>query len=388
MQHLEPCDWCRDARAKPQPKPDRRDHDAYHLTLHFILHSISRMAITSFSFNGKIHCSPLKNLDMTMAYLALFFLTLWPLVALSFPDRYLAHARDPVITQAPRLDDHSLFARGDVATCGFVSGDAKSPLTCPTSYSCTSTVQDLIGWACCDQIQCAGNYYTCVDYGAQLCDDDLGDAACSSIYTSILSCSSAAPSCFSYARSLSLGAESTYYSLACGQTSGTVLALQTSLGAKSPAAVTGASSTAFGQASPTSSAGSSSSLTSDTSPSSSPPSSSGLSAGEWAGVGVACLAISVAIMVGWWKKHQVLWLVTCGRRGYKKSVKPPRAQGGHPLAYMGNGGSHNVGNGGPNYMGNSGANIMGNGGPNHMANGGANHVGANHVMNVGRWGTR
>lgn len=148
---------------------------------------------------------------MIMAYVAFLFLTFWPMVALSFPDDYLMHAREPLITQAPGIDDHPLFARGDVSTCGFVSGDAsmspsphtlslsvqfrtdmhdprslESPLTCPTSYSCTSTIQLMLGWACCDQIQCAGNYYTCVDYGAQLCDG-LDAAGCSSIYISILS---------------------------------------------------------------------------------------------------------------------------------------------------------------------------------------------------------
>ena len=60
-------------------------------------------------------------------------------------------------------------------------------------------------------------------------------------------------------------------------------------------------------------------------------------------------------MVGWWKKHQVLWFVTCGNRGYKKSKKPQNAQAGHQLTGMGNGG--------------------------------ANNGGANHVTNVGRWGT-
>lgn len=95
-------------------------------------------------------------------------------------------------------------------------------------------------------------------------------------------------------------------------------------------------------------------------------------------------------MVGWWKKHQVLWLLTCGSRGWKTTVKPPRVQAGHPLGVMGNGGPNNVGNGGHNYIGNGGANYMGNGGPNnmgngghnYMGNGGANYMGANHVPNV------
>ena len=108
---------------------------------------------------------------------------------------------------------------------------------------------------------------------------------------------------------------------------------------------TTASSTVFGQASPSSSAGSSSSSSSSFDPSPSPTrsSSSGLSAGEKGGIVVACLAIAAAIVVGWWKKHQVLWLVTCGRRGYKNSVKPLQAQAGHQLVNFGNGGANNVG---------------------------------------------
>ena len=56
----------------------------------------------------------------------------------------------------------------------------------------------------------------------------------------------------------------------------------------------------------------------------------------------------------------MLWFVTCGKRGYKKSKKPQLAQAGHQLAGVGNGSA------------------------NH---GGANHGGANLVTNVGRWGT-
>ena len=137
-----------------------------------------------------------------------------------------------------------------------------------------------------------------------------------------------------------------------------------------------ASSTALAQAGPSASAGSSSSAGSGSgsSPSPTPSSSSGLSTGEKAGIAVACVAMTVAIVVGWWKKHQVLWFITCGRRGYKKSKKPQRAQAGHPLTNMGSG---TMGNG---TMGNG---IMGNG---TMSYGGANNVGVNHVTNFGRWG--
>ena len=62
-----------------------------------------------------------------------------------------------------------------------------SPLTCPTGYSCGPTYLDInVGWACCDQIQCVGNYNVCEDYGQDLCGN-LGGDSCSSAYTSILS---------------------------------------------------------------------------------------------------------------------------------------------------------------------------------------------------------
>lgn len=140
-----------------------------------------------------------------------------------------------------------------------------------------------------------------------------------------------------------------------------------------------ASSTALGQAGPSASASSSSSSGSGSLPSPTPSSSSPLSTGEKAGIAVACVAMAVAIVVGWWKKHQVLWFITCGRRGYKKSKKPQRAQAGHPLTNMGSGtmGNGTMGNG---TMGNG---IMGNG---TMSYGGANNVGVNHVTNLGRWG--
>ena len=58
-----------------------------------------------------------------------------------------------------------------------------SPLTCQSGYSCTSIY---IGWACCDEIQCAGDYRACADYGDNMCPG-LDASECSNIYTSILS---------------------------------------------------------------------------------------------------------------------------------------------------------------------------------------------------------
>jgi len=175
---------------------------------------------------------------------------------------------DPLITQRATLD-HALFARS-IATCGYISGNAGPPspfpltpysnlssysalpppqiqthsptltnihppaypLTCPSGYDCVSTMQDRFAWACCNQIQCVSNYQTCADFGAGLCEDNLlGAAECSSIYTSILSCSdTAAPSCFLYARSTGIGDPITRYSWGCGASGSTVLVLATTTG--------------------------------------------------------------------------------------------------------------------------------------------------------------
>lgn len=69
---------------------------------------------------------------MIMACFAFLSLMLWPMVALSFPDRYLMHAREPLITQAPQINNHPLLARGAVSTCGFVSGDVSMSPSSPS----------------------------------------------------------------------------------------------------------------------------------------------------------------------------------------------------------------------------------------------------------------
>jgi hypothetical protein len=92
-------------------------------------------------------------------------------------------------------------------------------------------MQDLGAWACCNQIQCVGNYRTCADMGAGLCEAGLDGSACSGIYTSILSCSDTnSPSCFRYARSTALGDFDTQYSWGCGASGDTVLVLATTTG--------------------------------------------------------------------------------------------------------------------------------------------------------------
>lgn len=49
-----------------------------------------------------------------------------------------------------------------------------------------------------------------------------------------------------------------------------------------------------------------------------------LSVGEIAGIAVPIVAIIVAVVVGWWKRHQVVWCFTCGWRGHKHSQRSTR----------------------------------------------------------------
>ncbi|KAL2045623.1 hypothetical protein N7G274_002051 [Stereocaulon virgatum] len=257
-------------------------------------------------------------------------------------------ALEPLITLSPAIGENILFGRQALATCGYVSGNGASPLTCPSGYSCTSTIQLMPQWACCNQIECLGNYRMCADYGAELCSFALDAAQCSNIYTSILSCTSDAPSCISYVRSTNIDDTNLYTSLACGQSSKTILALATTTGGKGQAAPsstlavggTAAAVTSFslGGSAPGSSQGSGQG-------SNSPPSDNGLSGGAIGGLVVASVAVVVAIIVGWWKRHQVVWFFTCGAYGDRHTVRHQPANHGHQM--FGLDGNANGGQGPP-----------------------------------------
>lgn len=162
-----------------------------------------------------------------------------------------------------------------------------------------------------------------------------------------MSSSSDAPACVTYARSRSVGDISTQISLGCGQTSGTILALISTTapgkGSK-PTSAAGGNDFSIPTAGVTQSAdGSSSSQTpgfssdSNSNPSngntsSSSRSGSKLSAGEIAAIVIPIVAIIVAFLVGWWKRHQVVWCITCGLHGEKHSQRPMRVEGPHPYA--------------------------------------------------------
>lgn len=48
---------------------------------------------------------------------------------------------------------------------------------------------------------------------------------------------------------------------------------------------------------------------------------------------VPVVTMVVAVIVAWWRRHQFVWLLTCGARGYRHSKRPDRIpQNTHPYA--------------------------------------------------------
>ncbi|PSK43690.1 hypothetical protein B9Z65_7204 [Elsinoe australis] len=146
----------------------------------------------------------------------------------------LVSATTPVpasaITAAPI---HKDLQRRAPFTCGYVSGQGASALTCPNGYSCYNTIgAGSVRWACCNELGCVNDYALCNDYGTQGCASfQLEPSVCSSIYGGpILSCSSEAPSCMRYARSSTLGDSLVYYSLTCGMEARDIPVLLTTTG--------------------------------------------------------------------------------------------------------------------------------------------------------------
>ncbi|KAK1907276.1 hypothetical protein P3342_005601 [Pyrenophora teres f. teres] len=128
-----------------------------------------------------------------------------------------------VITPAPVVYG-DIFKRA-IATCGFIRGNSASAVTCPQDYNCITTKS---AFACCNNVECKGNWGMCRPYGQNDCNGvDLPDPVCASIYGSILQCSIKAPECVRYARSAALGDPNTYYSLTCGTATGDILMLAT-----------------------------------------------------------------------------------------------------------------------------------------------------------------
>lgn len=96
----------------------------------------------------------------------------------------LPHAHMSVAMPVRDNDLYSPKAEGSISDTDL---DAALPLTCPSGSSCTAGgfMNTGYSWACCDEIQCYGNYEQCVNYGDSLCVG-LDDRYCSLIFTSIL----------------------------------------------------------------------------------------------------------------------------------------------------------------------------------------------------------
>ena len=172
--------------------------------------------------------------------------------------------------------------------------------------------------------------------------------------TTMMLSSSAAPSCVTYLRSRSVGDLMTEISLGCGKAGGTILALVSTVnGQGDNAEATSApggnsapiSSTDVAQSvdvtgfSPTSDATQITDAPSNTggaSPSKNNNNGSKLSVGEIAGIVSPIVGIIIAVVIGWWRRHQVVWCCTCGRHGHKHSQRPTHIDGDEPPSYGNN----------------------------------------------------
>ncbi|EPS36905.1 hypothetical protein H072_9540 [Dactylellina haptotyla CBS 200.50] len=112
------------------------------------------------------------------------------------------------ITAAPRADEvQKLFARQQVQStddrfCAYVNGNGASPLYCPAGYTCTLLGNQYLASAfgCCNKQTCINAPRTCFgqnDPVAAYCSYG-GYLDCTSLYTSVLSCTGNKPKCATY----------------------------------------------------------------------------------------------------------------------------------------------------------------------------------------------
>ena len=169
--------------------------------------------------------------------------------------------------------------------------------------------------------------------------------------------SSAAPSCVTYMRTRSVGDFTVEYSLGCGKVSGPIWVLVSTAGAQGDnAAATSArggnsapassidagqstdvfgSSVSSGSAQPTNNPSNTNSGSSSSDNSNSDNNKSNkLSVAELIGIIVPVVAMILAVVVGWWKRHQVLWCCTCGWRGHQHSEIDGHEPSGNRLRPM------------------------------------------------------
>jgi hypothetical protein len=170
----------------------------------------------------------------------------------------------------------------------------------------------------------------------------------------LLCSSSASPSCVTYARASDLFFSDVQYSYGCGTLGGFVAASFSPTAAKAPGKGNNdeANRVTAGISTPAQrSVASRSNDVLDTFPTPGPGRSmnsasgasdagsqrfkdNGLSAGVIVSIVIPIVAMIAAIIVAWWKRHQAVWCLTCGRHGYKHSSSVPSREG-HPVSQMG-----------------------------------------------------
>ncbi|KAF2147812.1 hypothetical protein K461DRAFT_325236 [Myriangium duriaei CBS 260.36] len=238
--------------------------------------------------------------------------------------------RSPRITPAPIFDLEARQVR-PASVCGYVSGDPKSPLNCPSGFTCATTAKILSVFRCCNQITCQNNYQTCRNNGDPICPyANLSDDTCSSIYGSILSCPADQPVCNQYQRSSSLGASSTDIQWFCGTDTTPVLVLATTTGTGAQVTKTASAQVTDPFAALTATATDASTTNSETSQGQSSGSSSSTSTSSGHGAALSGAAIAgiivggVILLCGAWSIWQFCVRPRIEERRRNKRLDPHR----------------------------------------------------------------
>ncbi|KAH9875046.1 hypothetical protein J1614_004534 [Plenodomus biglobosus] len=161
--------------------------------------------------------------------------------AVSTREEFIGHEMSTQTTEAtsvitPPPIVHNGLEKRAIATCGYISGNSASPLTCPNGYNCATATHTDPVFGCCNNIECLDDWGWCRDFGQGGCQGyDLDDTVCTSFLGPLLQCSSEAPHCFRYARSSARGDSTTFYSRACGTASLDILVLATATNGANPA---------------------------------------------------------------------------------------------------------------------------------------------------------
>ncbi|MCJ1422611.1 hypothetical protein MMC29_000491 [Sticta canariensis] len=206
-----------------------------------------------------------------------------------------------LLTTQDEAGTQIVLGHGKPATCDYV-GDEAAPKACPSSHPHTSV--DLNERCkCCDGIEREENDNACIDHDGEN-NATLGKEDCESDYT-LLCCPSDTLSCSSTFSINSPGWD---------KTDETVLATS---------AVTSVSKLIEKAATAVSESPPALSQTNDAEPKSSMVKRSSddgrLDKGDIIAIVIPSVTLLITIVVGWWEKQQVQWLLTCGICGSRKS---------------------------------------------------------------------